>query len=148
MITTMVDKVLSFVTSKFRLIIEYVLIGIVLSLCGIVACQYYQQVGMQKTITDTENKLGDYAQSNGELSTAVQTLMQQREVDWKTVESLLKDFDQFAATDEKLAKRLRDLEKRNVEVKIYLDTAIPDDLRRLLAEDNDSTDPGQSANGK
>lgn len=146
--TNPVLDVVGFAKSKTRLFLEYILLAAFLSLCGFVGYLMIQNANKDVSIAKMDTSLNKlqtqqdaYKDANQSLEKNVAYLLLQREKDSTAVLKLMSEFKLFTDGNKDLQDKISKLETQDENVKTYLDTAIPDDLRSLL---NDPTETGGS----
>jgi len=141
--TNPVLDVMDFAKSKTRLFLEYILLAAFLSLCGFVGYLLIQNANkdtaiakMDTRVSTLQNQQDAYKDANQNLEKNVAYLLLQREKDSSSVLKLMGEFKLFTEGNVDLQNKISNLENQDANVKNYLNTAIPDDLRSLLQEPN------------
>lgn len=141
--TNPVLDVVDFAKSKTRLFVEYLLLAAILSLCGFVGYLLIQNANKDTAIAKMDTRVSTlqhqqdaYKDANQNLEKNVAYLLLQREKDSTSVLKLMSEFKLFTEGNVELQNKISNLENQDANVKNYLDTTIPDDLRSLLQEPN------------
>jgi hypothetical protein len=127
------------VWGSFGLYLGYIAIGITIAL-GCAAVWFYHQnttlhesVGaLNKTVEQRGTVIEDLKHNNAQQDTAINELTELRKTDRAVVDGLLSDYRRINATTTDTKEKIRELEKRNAEVRSYLNTPLPDSVRRVL----------------
>lgn len=129
----------TFVASKGRLIIEYALIAIVVTLCGVASALWVQKQRTAYTLAKTETRL---VGAEGRITAVegvnqaheatIQDLKKLRGQDAKAIDGLITDYKGLSKSDEAARSRLQNLEKSNATVRTYLNQRVPAELTCLL----------------
>lgn len=132
-------NVFGFVGSKGRLIIEYGLVAIVVTLLGGMAALWQGKLKTEVRLVNTEKNLGDV---NNRLQTAetvndiqngtIDNLKDLRAKDARVLDKLITDYRTLARDDSSFRNRLTKLENSNADVKSYLNQPIPVELACVL----------------
>jgi uncharacterized membrane protein affecting hemolysin expression len=139
----LLGKALAWFTGHARLVIEYILIGLLVSVSGYALWQWghsHQQdtqiatlAGSLNTLSATSTQtINSLVQSNADQDAAIASLKDLREKDAKAIAGLQKDVVHAAVSRESVSKKLELLEKNNAQAKKLLDTAVPADTSCVL----------------
>jgi hypothetical protein len=130
----------SWLTGNFRLVIEYVLIGTVVTLAGVAVALWGAKKNTEVVLSKTETRLG--ATEN-----RVTTLESVNQAHEETIKELkdLHDYKMLAEYDSKVRTRLHNLETSNENVRNYLNLPVPAQLDCLL---NDTCTPADQGSDK
>jgi len=125
-------KVVGFVSSKGRLVIEYALIAAVVTLCGLAAALWANKKNTEIALLKTERRIDTLETLNGAQDATIADLRDLRARDAETLAGVLEDYKKLARTDTEARKRIADLEKSNASVRAFMRNPIPPELRCLL----------------
>jgi LysB family phage lysis regulatory protein len=137
--------------SKLSLWLGYLAIGIAITL-GCAAIWFYHQNGelheavgtLSSTVASQQDTLKQLESNNAQQDKAIGDLTNMRAVDSAVVTGLLQDYKRISATTSDTKTKIRELEKRNEEVRSYLNTPLPASVRRVL---NGEPAPASSTDG-
>lgn len=142
----------SWLTGNFRLVIEYVLIGTVVSLAGVAVALWGAKAKTEVILAKTETRLGA---TEGRVTTlesvnqaheeTIKELKDLRGQDAKALDGLLNDYKLLAESDARVRTRLHSLETSNENVRNYLNLPVPAQLDCLL---NDTCTPADKGSDK
>lgn len=139
MIVILLNKLRAYLTSKGRVVVEYLMIFAVIVLGAVSTNMYLDARTAKKEIATLHYKLSAESQSVMQLKAAsvsqvatIEELKEMRRADATAIEGLVTDFKGIADTNKKAEKRLRQLEEDNEEVRKYLNSSIPAPLKCLL----------------
>lgn len=134
-----VGTAVGFLTSKFRLVIEYGLIAAVVTLCAVAVSLWGAKKRTELNLATTETRL---VRTESRLTTVesvnqaheetIKDLKTLRGQDAKALDGLLNDYRILAQSDTKVRTRLHNLENSNANVRDYLSLPVPVELRCLL----------------
>lgn len=120
------------VLPQIRLWIEYALIGAVIVFAGLAVTVKMESLRHEAKIEKlsgkvdaAETRLGVVEGVNQAQKQIIEDLANQRDLDGKSIVSLMDTYQKLTITDRSLRKQLNDLEK-NDEARTYLDGAVPD----------------------
>jgi hypothetical protein len=138
-VTTVSGGLAKKVWGSFGLYLGYIAIGITIAL-GCAAVWFYHQnttlhesVGaLNKTVEQRGAVIEDLKHNNSQQDKAINELTELRKTDKAVVNGLLSDYRRISATTTDTKAKIRELEKRNAEVRSYLNTPLPDSVRRVL----------------
>lgn len=135
----MLSNIWSFFKTKYRLIIEYVLIGAVTILAGVTFTLWLKKVEIERNLVETKYELANVQQRmsivefvNDVHENRIGELKELRVKDAEALSGLMNDYRQLAVKDENVRRRLDSLETSNEIIRDYLNTPIPDDIKCLL----------------
>lgn len=144
-----VGTALSFVADKFRLVIEYVLIGLLITVAGFTLALWLEKSNLQDSVQAMTTKLAGVEINDKVQNETIEQLKDLRLQDAQAISGLLDDYKYLAKHDRDAEARLNDLEKSNATVRAYLDSSIPPELVCLLnntcAPSDDSKVPATPA---
>ncbi len=144
-----VSSTITLFKDKKRLLIEYIMIAIVVALCGFSLTMWWQKKNQEETIEAMGKKVTILESVTTKQSATIDSLKSQREIDSTSLQSLQQDYKNLWQSDQQSKKRLGDLEKQNAKVKKYLDEPIPRELVCLLTDTCKGTDnSGESGKTK
>jgi len=142
--------------SKLGLYLGYLAIGIAITL-GCAAVWFYKQngelheaVATQRDATqDLKGQVATLEANNASQDAAIDALTELRKKDNKVVNSLINDVKGISQTTTATKTKLRDLENHSDQVKSYIDTPLPANVRRVLNGQDAISEPAPatSANG-
>jgi len=142
----------SWVTGNFRLVIEYALIGTVVTLAGVAVALWgakkNTEIVLSKTetrLTGTEARMTTLESVNQAHEATIKDLKDLRGQDAKALDGLLNDYKLLAESDTKVRTRLHNLETSNENVRNYLNLPVPAQLDCLL---NDTCTPANQGSNK
>lgn len=143
----------TFVTDNIRLVIEYVLIAIVVTLCGVAVALWGAKqksaLALAQTQTSLEtvaSRLATVESVNQGQEATILDLKELRSKDAKAIDGLLGDYKDLSDNDTKVRTRLQTLENSNAAVRDYLNQPVPAELACLL--DNTCTATGDQGSDK
>lgn len=142
---------LSALWGRLGLWLGYIAVGIAITL-GCAAVWFYHQnnelhdaVGSLKTtVSVQQDTLKQLEANNAQQDKAISDLTSMRQVDSAVVSGLLEDYKRINATTSTTKQKIQELEKRNAEVRSYLNTPLPASVRRVL---NGEPAPASSTDG-
>lgn len=138
----------SFVGGNVRLVIEYVLIGLVIACAATAIALWYRTSYLEERNDELRVRVTNAEVINEAQDQTITDLQDLRQQDAEVMAGLVTDFAHLSKSDFRARQRLSELEKHNETVRDYLDQRIPPDLVCLL---NDSCTPtqtgGQSGEG-
>ncbi len=120
------------VLNKTRLLIEYVLIGSVISLAGITFTLWLQKNKISEDLTNTQRAV---TQLEGKTSIQDQTILNLKDMrsrDATAIDGLINDYKTLAQNNKQANDKLRKLEQTNEEVRKYMRDPLPAALKCLL----------------
>lgn len=145
----------SWLTGNFRLVIEYALIGAVVTLAGVAVALWGAKKNTEITLSKTETRL---TATEGRMTTlesvneahekTIVELKELRGQDAKALDGLLGDYKILAEADSKVRTRLHNLETSNENVRNYLNLPVPAQLDCLLNDTCTPADKGSDENRK
>lgn len=133
--------VFPFLSGKKRILIEYALIAIVLATAGLTVTMWADRVSLRKQLTTAnqnistlKNRVATVEIVNRAHEATINDLQELRKTDSETLAGLVEDYNKLTQRERQARAKVSDLEKRNEEVRRFLDQRLPDDLRQLLNE--------------
>lgn len=128
-----------FVKDNARTLFGYILIALVIASASLAVTMWFQRERLDKKletartkITALEGKVQAVEQINAAQEEQLRNLSELRQIDAAALTGLNDDYRALNEHDAKMSKKLNNLENSNATVRSYLDTPVPDDLRRLL----------------
>lgn len=143
---------IGFVSSKKRLIIEYALIAVVLSLAAVTFTLWLQKRTTDQKLETVQASLTTLEVANQIQDKTIDDLKDLRKRDAHALDGLLSDFKVLAEHDNTVRRKLRNLETTNEAVRDYLNKPVPAELACVLDntcnkdsdQDGKGSAPGQS----
>jgi uncharacterized membrane-anchored protein YhcB (DUF1043 family) len=132
MLLNLVSDAWQYVVNKKRLIIEYVLIGVVLTLAGAALTLWLQQRALEDKLKETNKLVTSLEIANQTQDATIDDLKVLRNKDAQALDGLLNDYKSLASNDAVVRSRLSTLEKSNATVHDYLSQPLPAELTCLL----------------
>jgi septal ring factor EnvC (AmiA/AmiB activator) len=136
---TVIRNAFGWALGHVRLIIEYALLALVVTLAGAVLYGRIHAVQQDRQISDLANHLSnaastinEQAQANRDQDAAIAKLHELRELDGEAIAGLNRDLHQVGAKSDAIRSKLAQLEKRNAQAKALLDTPVPDAVGCVL----------------
>lgn len=139
-----IGTVVGFFTGKARLILEYVLIGLVIAAGATVVTLWYRANYLELKNDELRERVVETEQINQRQDETITHLQQLREVDGLVIAGLVADYSRLSEADTKARKKLATLEKENAPVREYLNRPLPPELSCLL---NNTCKAGNSDGG-
>lgn len=134
-IKTVAGSAFKWVKGNARLVIEYVLIALIVTIAGFTATIWIDKLktevklaetaGVLQTVKNTVTILEDVADSQGNEITTLKNL---RQIDSDALTALVDNMKKLAQKDSQVRARLQHLEDTNEVVRAYMDTPIPPDV--------------------
>ncbi len=149
----------SFIKNKNRLLIEYALIALLVTVSGFTLTLWLSKERAENSLITTQAELGEVARRLGivefinvQQEATIASLKELRVLDAQVLTGLFKDYRSLVANDARARERLENLEQSNETVRQYLDYIIPPELACLLnatceTGDGDKNGEGDSASG-
>lgn len=135
----MIKELWKWVTSHIRLVIEYVLIGLVVTLAGLALNSQLRIRSLNNTITGLNTSLGAMGvtlerqvEVNKAQDVAISDLRAAREADDNHILALEGKVTESYRNYVETKRRIAELEKTDEKTKTFLDLAIPDRVRCVL----------------
>lgn len=126
---------------KSRLVIEYVLLAVLIAAATLSVTLWLQrervEQKLEKAGTEIEGlqgRLSGVEIINERQQATIKSLEGLREQDAKALTGLNDDYQSLAARDERVRQQIRELEKQNAQVRLYLDQPVPPELGQLLQQ--------------
>lgn len=148
MLKTIFNNAMDFVKNKFRLLIEYALIGVLVATAGLSFTLWLQREKVQKELDDTKvtvaqnyGRINSLEAVNDRQEKTIATLNDLREQDSKSLTNLLSDYAKLTGHDTAVRSKIAELEKRNAKVQNYMDQPVPLELKCVL-EDHTCSESG------
>lgn len=133
--------VLPFLSGKKRILIEYALIAVVIATAGLTVTMWAERFSLRKqlttanqSLTTLRGRLNTVELVNSANQATIKELQDLRQTDSETLAGLVNDYNTLTERERIARRKVSDLEKRNEEVRTFLDQRLPDDLRELLNE--------------
>lgn len=130
---------LPFVKENGSRVLSYILIALVIASASLAVTMWFQRERLDKKldtarekISTLESKVQAVEAINAAQESQIANLASLREIDAKALTGLNDDYRALNDRDVRLSKKMNNLENSNATVRGYLDTPVPDDLRRLL----------------
>lgn len=139
------------VLPQVRLWIEYALIGAVIVFAGLAVTVKMESLRHEAKIEKlsgkvdaAETRLGVVEGVNQAQKQIIEDLANQRDLDGKSIVSLMDTYQKLTIADRNLRKQLNDLEK-NDEARTYLDGPVPDPVGCLYNDSCNATSAGEAS---
>lgn len=139
LIKTTVSTGWSWVTGHVRLLIEYALIAVFVTLAGFAVQQYYHGKGLQEQVDKLNTDVGSLNTSIDQLATvnhqqdeAIQKMRKLREIDSQSITALQTGLSSNKRVSEATRDMLNQLEVTNAAAKEILDMPLDPGLRCML----------------
>ncbi|WAX22358.1 lysin B [Pseudomonas phage MiCath] len=138
---TLLSKIpgISFIKDNVRLVIEYLLIGVIVTLACVVVTLWYKQrntevdlVNAKSQLTTMNTRLGLAEFATIEQNLSIQELKAQRERDAAAMSGLMTDFETLRDGAMDMSQRLQELGESNEETRNYINGVLPPDVKCLL----------------
>ncbi len=147
-------RALGAVTGNFRLVIEYILIGLIVAMAGVLFTLWLQKGTIELNLEKTKNSLSTVQErldvvedANSKNNQTIEQLKQLRIRDNKALQELVQNFQELSDINLAVKNKLRELEATNEVVRKYLNAPIPDSLRGLLNGTSTAHSPGDKPVG-
>lgn len=127
-----VGGIFGFVLDKGRLVLEYALLGTVVTLAGVTFTLWVQKGQISEKLSATETRVGGLEQSVTTQSETITNLKELRQKDNQALAGLMQDYQMLSQNDSSVRNRLRALEQSNEVVRKYLESPIPPELLCVL----------------
>lgn len=127
-----IGRAVAFVTSKTRLVIEYVLIALLLTSAGVALTLWVRTDGLENNNEALQVRVSHSESVNEAQDRTISLLQDLRRRDAALMKGLADDYSTLAKSDVSARKKLAALEKRNESVRSYLEQPVPDELVCLL----------------
>lgn len=122
----------SFVTSKARLVIEYVLIAAVITLAGVTLTLWSQKNVTENKLVTVQQRLTAVELTRAQQDATIRDLTELRKQDAVALSGLIDDYKALTTSDQTTRRHLKELESSNETVRRYLSHPLPPDLACLL----------------
>lgn len=154
-IVKLFTKSIKFIWANPRLVIEYCLIGIVVVMgCFTTTLWIKKQrieialantetnlVATQGTVSHLATQISLQEDLNKEQGERIENLVELRRLDSTALTALVSNFRSLSASDQRVQKKLTELESKNAVVKDYLDQPIPPELACLHNDECEEAAP-------
>jgi septal ring factor EnvC (AmiA/AmiB activator) len=128
-----------FIQNNAKTAICYFLIAMVIASASLAVTMWFQRERLDRKLETAQGKIGALERKviavetiNREQQGQIENLASLREIDAKALTGLNDDYRELDARDARMHNKLNKLENTNATVRGYLDTPVPDDLRKLL----------------
>lgn len=145
-----ISKALSFVKAKTRLAIEYLLLALLIAVAAIAFTMWLHKVktdlALSKTQTElvsVKSRLGDVERTNQMQQETIESLRDMRKRDAEALTGLFQDYKNLSGNHSAVRAKLRELEIKHENVRFYLNSDIPPELKCLL---NKTCSPNSDGN--
>lgn len=123
---------LSFITTKPRLFIEYSIIAVLLVVMGFCGYLWTERDRINKEVAQLSSTIDVVVDANNEQDKAISELLETREKDINSLKEYIEKSTMLAEEKADLQARLDQLESKNESIKEYLNVTVPDDVVELL----------------
>ena len=137
-----VGTAVSFVTGNARLVIEYVLIGLIIAGMATAITLWYRTQYLETRNDELRERISNVEVINGAQDKTITDLQDLRKQDAAVMAGLVIDYAKLSKSDMAARKKLSDLEKQNANVRDHLDQPLPPELVCML---NDSCTAAQAS---
>lgn len=137
-----VGTAVSFVTGNARLVIEYVLIGLIIAGMATAITLWYRTQYLETRNDELRERISNVEVINEAQDKTITDLHDLRKRDAAVMAGLVTDYAKLSKSDMAARKKLSDLEKQNANVRDYLDQPLPPELVCML---NDSCTAAQAS---
>lgn len=131
-IFSLIGTAWAFLKSKYRLIIEYGLIVVVIVLGAFVVAEYYKSSTLRKEVTKLNGEITSLAFRGASQEARIFLLEEFRNRDQSVLNGLAKDQQSYLETSLNLIHKIEMLGKTNATVSSYLNMPVPFPLACLL----------------
>ena len=121
-----------FVSTKGRLIIEYILIAAVVTMAGAMLALWSVKKHTDAKLETVQQRVTVLESENQRQETTIAYLKELRRKDAQALDGLMQDYRILAERDHKVRDRLKELERSNESVRNYLNRPLPAELKCLL----------------
>ena len=137
-----IGTAVSFVTGNARLVIEYVLIGLIIAGMATAITLWYRTQYLETRNNELRERVVNVEVINEAQDKTISDLQALRQQDAAVMAGLVTDYAKLSKSDATARKKLLDLEKQNANVRSYLDEPLPPELVCML---NDSYTAAQDS---
>lgn len=123
---------LSFITTKPRLFIEYAIITVLLVVMGFCGYLWTERDRINKEVAELSSTIDVVVDANNEQDKAISELLETREKDINSLKEYIEKSTMLAEEKADLQARLDQLESKNESIKEYLNVTVPADVVELL----------------
>ena len=123
---------ISFVTGNVRLVIEYVLIGLIIAGMATAITLWYRTQYLETRNDELRERVVNVEVINETQDKTISDLQALRQQDAAVMAGLVTDYAKLSKSDMAARKKLSDLEKQNANVRDYLDQPLPPELVCML----------------
>lgn len=134
-----ISKVLDFIKAKTRLAIEYLLLALLIAVAAIAVTMWLHKMktdlALAKTQTElvsVKSRLGDVERTNQIQQETIESLRDMRKRDAEALTGLFLDYKNLSGNHTAVRAKLRELEIKHENVRFYLNSDIPPELKCLL----------------
>ena len=121
-----------FITGKARLFVEYVLLALLVAAVASCVTLWMETKSQKQQLHELRYRISQNEALNERQSQTIAELSEARLRDAAATAGLIKDFEQLAKLDRSTQRKLKELERKNVAVRSYLDQPVPPELGCLL----------------
>lgn len=121
-----------FITGKARLFVEYVLLALLVAAVASCVTLWMETKAQKQMLNDLRYRITQNEATNAAQTQTIAELSEARLRDAAATAGLIKDFEQLAKLDRSTQRKLKELERKNVAVRSYLDQPVPPELGCLL----------------
>lgn len=137
-----IGTAVSFVTGNARLVIEYVLIGLIIAGMATAITLWYRTQYLETRNDELRERISSVEVINEAQDKTITELQDLRKQDAAVMAGLVTDYAKLSKSDMAARKKLSDLEKQNAKVRDYLDQPIPAELVCMLNDSCTGTEAG------
>lgn len=127
-----IGTAMSFVTGNARLVIEYVLIGLIIAGMATAITLWYRTQYLETRNDELRERINNVEVINEAQDKTITYLHDLRKQDAAVMAGLVTDYAKLSKSDMAARKKLSDLEKQNANVRDYLDQPLPPELVCML----------------
>lgn len=153
LMSSILGRLFAFVKNKHRLIIEYILIGIIVTTAGLTFTLWLGKLKVENKLAEAKTEL---AQLTGKVKVlesvndlqqkSIDDLIKLRAKDSKIMTGLLDQFAGIGKTADEKKKAIKSLGEKNESIAKYLNSIIPDELINSLCKSGTCADSGANEN--
>lgn len=121
-----------FITGKARLFVEYVLLALLVAAAASCVTLWMETKAQKQLLDDLRSRISQTEATNEAHTKTIAELSEARLRDAAATAGLIRDFEQLAKLDRSTQRKLKELERKNVAVRSYLDQPVPPELGCLL----------------
>ena len=138
-----ISTAVSYVTSNIRLVIEYILIGLIIACMATAITLWYRTQYLETCNDELRERITNVEVINETQDKTISDLQELRKQDAAVMAGLVTDYAKLSKSDATARKKLSELEKQNAHVRDYLDQPLPPELVCML----NSSCTGSEASG-